>query len=87
MSDLARQYSEIAERLLGQEHHVGIPKLQRLKEKIQKCFGSKVGFWRPKYGSNYLYNNSVEKGQLVEVAAKAKLGNCRQAEKSLEDKT
>ena len=59
----------------------------RLKEKIQICFGSKVGFWRPKYGSDYLYNNSVEKRQLVEVAVKAKLGNCRWAEKSLEDKT
>ncbi len=41
----------------------------------------------PKYGSEYVFNNSVEKGQLVEVAVKAKLANCRWEEKSLEEKT
>ncbi len=77
MSDLSRQYSEIAERLFGKEHQIDLPKLQRLKEKIQKFFGSKVGFWCPKYSSEYVFNNSVEKGQLVEVAVKVKLANCR----------
>jgi len=54
---------------------------------MQKCFGSKVGFWRPKYGGDYLYNNSDEKGQLLKKAVKSKLDNFRWAEKLLEDKT
>ena len=87
MSSLCKQHSEIAEHLFGKEHQTSSPKLQRLKEKIQKFFGSRVGFWCPKYGSEYVFNNSVEKGQLVEVAVKAKLANCKWEEKSTEEKT
>ena len=52
-----------------------------------RSFGSKVGLWCPKYGSEYVFNNSVEKGQLVEVAVRARLDNSRWEEKSLEKKT
>ena len=44
MVDLTKKYLEIGERLFGAEHHVNSPKIQRIKDKIQKFFGSKVGF-------------------------------------------
>ena len=87
MVDLSQIYAEIADRLFGEEHQIGMPKLQRLKEKIKKQLGSKIAFWTPKYGSDYVFNNGIEKGQLVEVAVKAKLANSRWDEKSLEEKT
>ncbi|XP_046862226.1 uncharacterized protein LOC124455617 [Xenia sp. Carnegie-2017] len=62
-----KKYLEIGERLFGAEHHLNSPKIQRLKDKIKKFFGSKVGFWFLKYGSEYLFDNIVEKAQLVEV--------------------
>ena len=72
--------------MFGKEHKTGLPTTQTLKQKIQKFFNSKVGFWCPKDGSDYVFNNNVEKGQLIEVAVKAKLQNRRREETSLENK-
>ena len=44
MVDLTKKSLEIAERLFGAKHQISSPKVQRLKDKIQKSFGSKVGF-------------------------------------------
>ena len=57
-------------------------KMQSLKDKLKRLFGSNIGFWRPSCGSDLVYNNTIEKGQLVEVAVKAKLANYR--EKTME---
>ncbi len=85
--------SEIKVRLFGEESEITLPPppppppRHRLKEKIKKSFGSKLGFWCPKSGSEYIYNNSVEKGQLIEVAVKAKLEKSRWEERTLGEKT
>ena len=83
MADIYKQYEEIQSNQLGEENLQTI-KVQSLKEKIQKSFGSKIGFWCLSSGSDYIFNNTVKKGQLVEVAVRAKLGGWQ--EKTLEEK-
>ena len=84
MSNLTQQYADIQARLFLDKSNTP-PKAQNLKEKIKKMFDHKIGFWCPKFGSEYVYNNTVEKRQLVEVAVRAKCGAWQQ--KSMEEKT
>ena len=83
---MSRLFSEITVRLFGEENQINLPITQRLKEKIKKFFGDKLSFWVPKHGSEYLFNNSVEKGQLVEVAVRAKRAKCIWDDKTEEEK-
>lgn len=41
---------------------------EKLKARIQRCFGDRVDFWHPRYRSEteLIYNNEVPKGQVVE---------------------
>ena len=57
------------------------------EERIQTRYGAKVGFWRPLYGSELLFNDNVDKEQLVEVAVRAKLANWEWDDKTVEEKT
>ena len=72
MSDISTIYCEIRDRLFP-EGDITIPSVQKLKEKIKKNFCAKLVFWCPSHGSELVYNDSVEKGLLVEVAIRAKL--------------
>ena len=87
MSDISKLYSKIAEQFSGEEDHVSMISNQKLKVRIQTRFGAKVGFWRPSYGSELLFNDNVDKGQLVEVAVRAKLANREWDDKTVEEKT
>ena len=88
MSDISRLYSEIAEQFSGViSWRDSMISNQKLKERIQTRFGAKVGFWRPSYGSELLFNDNVDKGQLVEVAVRAKLANREWCDKTVEEKT
>lgn len=87
MSDISRLYSEIAKQFSGKEDQASVLSNQKLKERIQTRFGAKVGFWRPSYGSELPYNDNVDKGQLVEVAVRAKLANREWEDKTMEEKT
>ena len=73
MADLFQTYSEIKSRKYGQQGTT--LKVQSLKDKLKRSFGSKIGFWRPRHGSDLIFSNAVEKGQLVEVAMRAKIAN------------
>ena len=73
MADVSRLYSEVTARLFCKGDQISLPTTQRLKEKIRKFFGIKHGFGVPKHASEHdLFNNSVEKWLLVEVAIMAK---------------
>ena len=87
MSDISKLYSEIAEQFSGEEGQVFMISNQKLKERIQTRFDVKVGFWRPSYGSELLFNDNVDKEQLVEVAVRAKLANRGWGNKTVEEKT
>ena len=88
MTDISKKYSDLVEQSFGDEDRdVIVPKAQNLKEKLQRFFGNKIGFWRPSSGSELLFNDGVEKGQLVEVAVRAKLVNQKWDDKSAEEKT
>lgn len=82
MSDISRLYSEIAEEFSGKEGQFAMISNQKLKERIQTRFG----FWRPSYSSELLFNDNVDKGQLVEVAVQAKLANREWCDKTVEEK-
>ena len=82
MADLFQTYSEIKSRKFGEQGTT--LKVQSLKEKLKRSFGSKIGFWRPHHGSDLIFNNTVEKGQLVEVAMRAKIANY--SDKTIEEK-
>ena len=63
MTDVSRKYSDLVEQSLGDEdHNVIVPKAKNLKEKLQRFFGNKIGFWRPSSGSELLFNDGVDKG-------------------------
>lgn len=47
---------------------------------------AQIVFWSPTTGSDYVFNNKVEKGQLVEVVARAKLSHSSWENKTLEEK-
>lgn len=89
MPDITQLYSEIVGQLTDGEGcpGVGLQRTQRLKEKIQNFFGEKLGFWKASYGGELVFNNNLEKGQLIEVAVKAKIKNQGWVDKSPEDKT
>ncbi|CAB3979227.1 Hypothetical predicted protein [Paramuricea clavata] len=78
------KYTDIQSQCQSGEQTTPPLKMQSLKDKLKRSFGSKVGFWRPSCRSDLVYNNTIEKGQLVEVAVKAKLANYR--EKNMEEK-
>ena len=82
MADLFQTYSEIKSRKFGEQGTT--LKVQSLKDKLKRSFGSKIGFWRPRHGSDLIFNNTVEKGQLVEVAMRAKIANY--SDKTIEEK-
>ena len=86
MSDISTIYCEIRDRLFP-EGDITIPSVQKLKEKIKKNFCPKLGFWCPSHGSELVYNDSVEKGLLVEVAVRAKLSKQNWEDKTLKEKT
>ncbi|CAB4038823.1 Hypothetical predicted protein, partial [Paramuricea clavata] len=67
VSDISKIFSEIADRFSGDKDSVVLMTAQKLKEKIQNYFGERVGFWRPSYGSELMFNNNIEKGKLVEM--------------------
>ena len=87
MTDILMMYSEMADRLSGNKDNLVRITAQKLKEKIQNYFGEKVGFCRPSYGSELVFNNNIEKGKLVEMTVTAKLANRKWEEKTLEEKT
>ena len=86
MSDVSRLYLETKVRLFGDVLETTLPSTQKLKEKLQKTFGSKIGFWLPSCGSELVFNDVVAKGQLVEVAVRAKLANQNWEDKKIEEK-
>ena len=49
MTDLLQKYTEIQTSKFGRIH--GTFKIQSLKEKLTRRFGSQIGFWRPTKGS------------------------------------
>ena len=73
MADLFQTYSEIKSRKFGGQGTT--LKVQSLKE---------IGFWHPRHGSDLIFNNTIEKGQLVEVAMRAKIANY--SDKTMEEK-
>ncbi len=77
MPDISQLYSEIVDQLIDGEEcpGIGLQEMQRLKEKLQNFFGEKLGFWKASYGGELVFNNNLEKGQLIEVAVKAKIKN------------
>ena len=89
MPEISQLYSELVDELTDGVECPGISlqRTQRLKEKIQNSFGEKLGFWNASYGGELVFNNNLEKGQLIEVAVKAKIKNQRWEDKSPEDKT
>ena len=82
MADLFQTYSEIKSCKFGEQGTT--LKVRSLKDKLKRLFGSKIGFWRPRHGSDLIFNNTVEKGQLVEVAMRAKIANY--SDKTIEEK-
>ena len=86
MSDISTLYSEIRDRF-SPEGDVTVLSAQKLKEKIQKNLCAKIGFWCPSHGSELVYNDSVDKGHLVEVAIRAKISKQKWEDKMLEEKT
>ena len=38
--------------------------------KIMSHFGDSVALWSPKYGSSFMYNNKIEKGEIVDIMFK-----------------
>ena len=82
MADLFQTYSEIKSRKFGKQGTT--LKVQSLKDKLKRSFGSKIGFLRPRHGSDLIFNNTVEKGQLVEVAMRAKIASY--SDKTIEEK-
>lgn len=87
VSDISKIYSEIADRFSGDKDSVVLMTAQKLKEKILNYFRERVGFWRPSYGSELMFNNNIEKGKLVEMTLRAKLENQKWEDKTLEEKT
>ena len=89
MPDISQLYSEIIDELTDGEESPGVSlqTTQRLKEKIRNRFGENLGFWNVSYGGELVFNNNLEKGQLIEVAVKAKTKNERWEDKTPEDKT
>ena len=41
-----------------------------LKDKILQHFSGKVSFWSPKYGDAFLFNEAIEKGEIIEILFK-----------------
>ena len=89
MPDISQLYSDIVDQLTDGEECPGVSlqRTQRLKEKIKNYFGEKLGFWKASHGGEFVFNNNLEKGQLIEMAVKAKIKNHRCEDKSPEDKT
>ena len=46
-----------------------------------------MGFLRPSYGSELMFNGNIERGKLVEMTVRAKLANRNWEDKTLEEKT
>ena len=71
--------------MFGEENLQSL-KVLSLKEKIQRSFGSKIGFWSPSIGSDYIFNNAVKRGKLVEMIVRPKHRDFRWQEKTVEGK-
>ena len=87
VSDISKKYFEIADQFPGDKDSLVLMTAQKLKEKIQNYFGESVGFWRPSYGSELMFNDNIEKGKLVEMTVRAKLANRKWEDKTPEEKT
>ena len=47
-----------------------IPHKRTLADFVLKHFEDKVALWSPKYGNAFLFNNSIEKGRIIEILFK-----------------
>ena len=41
---------------------------QKLKEKLENCFDTKIQFWPPSSKGELVYSDDIAKGQAVELA-------------------
>lgn len=83
LADLAQLYVESKSKYSKDDCQLSSSTAQKLKKRI---LGEDVEFWRPNYGSEYVFNNKIEKGHLIEVAVRSNITKTEWEGKSVKEK-
>ena len=83
---MAQLYVESKSKYSKDDCQLSSSTAQKLKKRIQKAFGEDVEFWCPNYGSEYVFNNKIEKGRLIEVSVRSKITKTEWEGKSVKEK-
>ena len=43
------------------------PDVRTISDALKNNFGENIGFWKPSKGSSFIFNNRIEKGNLIEI--------------------